>query len=61
VVGLAAVIVGCCTCCFGFLPVVAQTILQPAFYFDRAWPVYLLRLLGHDPFPAPPAALPGSV
>jgi hypothetical protein len=60
VVGLAAVIVGCCTCCFGFLPVVAQTILQPAFYFDRAWPVYLLRLLGHDPFPAA-AVLPGSV
>jgi hypothetical protein len=43
-----AVVLGCCTCCFGFLPVVAQTALQPAYYFERAWPLYVLRQLGHD-------------
>jgi hypothetical protein len=52
VTGLAMLVVGCCTCCCGFLPVVAQTILQPAFYFERAWSLYLLRQLGHDLLPA---------
>jgi hypothetical protein len=52
VVGLAMLVVGCGTCCCGFLPVVAQTILQPFFYFERAWSLYLLRQLGHDLLPA---------
>jgi hypothetical protein len=47
-VGVAAMIVGCSTCCCGFLPVVAQTVLQPAHYFERAWPLYVLRPLGYD-------------
>lgn len=47
-VAVAAVIVGCSTCCCGFLPVVAQTVLQPAYHFERAWPLYLLRPLGYD-------------
>jgi hypothetical protein len=47
-VGVAAMVVGCSTCCCGFLPVVAQTVLQPAHYFERAWPLYLLRPLGYD-------------
>jgi hypothetical protein len=34
--------------------VVAQTALQPAYYFERAWPLYVLRQLGHDLL-APPA------
>lgn len=60
---VVALVVGCCTCCFGFLPVVSQTILQPAFYFERAWPLYVLRQLGYDPFlalgvPAVPAPQP---
>jgi hypothetical protein len=56
--GMVALVVGCCTCCFGFLPVVAQTALQPAYYFERAWPLYVLRRLGHDLVvpPALPAA-----
>jgi hypothetical protein len=52
-----ALVVGCCTCCLGFLPVVSQTILQPAFFFERAWPLFLLRRLGFDLLP-PPAAVP---
>ena len=54
VLGMVALVLGCCTCCFGFLPVVAQTALQPAYYFERAWPLYVLRQLGHDLL-APPA------
>jgi len=50
-IGIAALVVGCCTCCLGFLPVVAQTILQPAYYFERAWPLHVLRRLGYDLFP----------
>lgn len=45
---IVATIVGCLTCCLGFLPVVAQTLLQPAFYFERAWSLFLLRGLGYD-------------
>ena len=76
-VGLAVVwmFAGCLTCCIGLLPVVGQTLLQPAFYFERAWSLYLLRQLGYDLIrtgppdggaaappqePAPPPALPGS-
>ena len=49
-VGLAVVwmFAGCLTCCIGLLPVVGQTLLQPAFYFERAWSLYLLRQLGYD-------------
>lgn len=49
-VGLLAVLAGCLTCCLGFLPVVSQTLLQPLFYFERAWSLLLLRRLGHDVF-----------
>jgi hypothetical protein len=45
---IVATVIGCMTCCLGFLPVVAQTILQPAFYFERAWSLYLLRGFGYD-------------
>lgn len=49
-IGLAivATLAGCLTCCLGFLPVVAQTLLQPAFYFERAWSLFLLRGFGYD-------------
>jgi len=53
---VAGTLVGCATCCLGFLPVVMQALLQPAFYFERAWSLYLLRAAGYDliPPPAPP-------
>lgn len=41
-----ALVLGCGTCCLGFLPVLAQTLLQPALYFERAWPLGLLRAMG---------------
>jgi hypothetical protein len=55
-VGLTvAVLLACClTCCLGLLPVVMQTVLQPAFYFERAWSLFLLQELGHDVFAPPP-------
>jgi hypothetical protein len=45
---IAFVLVGCLTCCLGFVPVVGQTLLQPLFYFERAWSLFLLRGLGYD-------------
>ena len=47
-VAIVFVLVGCLTCCLGFLPVVGQTLLQPLFYFERAWSLFLLRGLGYD-------------
>lgn len=38
----------CLTCCLGILPIVRQTLLQPAFYFERAWSLYFVRQLGYD-------------
>jgi hypothetical protein len=51
-------LVGCLTCCCAFLPVVGHTLLQPAFYFERAWSLFLLRQLGHDLVTPPPMAAP---
>jgi hypothetical protein len=48
VTGLAVFVGGCLTCCVAFLPVVKQTVFQPLYYFERSWPLYLLRRLGHD-------------
>jgi len=71
-VGLAVVwmFAGCLTCCIALLPVIGQTVLQPAFYFERAWSLHLLRQLGYDvigtpssvelPQPVPAPSLPGS-
>jgi len=28
--------------------VVMQTVFQPLFYFERAFPLFLLRQMGHD-------------
>jgi hypothetical protein len=47
-VTIAITIGGCLTCCIGFLPVVKQTLFQPAFYFERAWSLHFLRRLGYD-------------
>lgn len=38
----------CCLCCCALVPVLAQTLLQPAFFFERAWSLYFLRQLGYD-------------
>jgi hypothetical protein len=59
--GIVAAVVGCCTCCCGFLPVVSQTILQPGHYFERAWSLHLLRRLGFAVMVPPPAATPASL
>src|SRR5512134_542438 len=46
--GLVVVIFGCLTCCFGFLPIVMQTVFQPLFHFERSLSLMLLRQMGHD-------------
>jgi len=57
-VAIVFVLVGCLTCCLGFLPVVGQTLLQPLFYFERAWSLFLLRGLGYDLLGSGLASLP---
>lgn len=51
-VAAAMILVCCFTCALGLLPVLGQTILQPAYYFERAWSLFLLRQMGHDVFEA---------
>jgi hypothetical protein len=46
----ATVAVGACcvTCGCVLLPVAGQAILQPVFFFERAWSLHVLRRFGHD-------------
>ena len=46
--GIVVMVAACLTCCCALLPVVMQTALQPLFYFERAWSLFLLRQLGYD-------------
>jgi hypothetical protein len=46
VLGVASLVAGCLTCCCAFLPIVAQVVLQPFFFFERAWSLCLLEQLG---------------
>lgn len=56
--GMLILVIGCFTCCIGFLPVVMQVLFQPLFFFDRAFPVFLLRQLGYDAAAGVSARLP---
>jgi hypothetical protein len=51
----------CLTCGCGLLPVVAQTLLQPVFYFERAWSLLLLQQFGYGlvPLSVPPPQAAG--
>jgi hypothetical protein len=44
--GIVVLVTACFTCCCILIPVVTQTFLQPLFFFERAWPLYLLRQMG---------------
>lgn len=46
--GVVIAVLGCLTCCVGFLPVVMQVVFQPLFYLERSFSVCLLKQLGHD-------------
>ena len=46
--GVVVMIAVCATCCLALIPVVAQTLLQPLFFFERAWSLHLLRRMGYD-------------
>lgn len=48
VVAFVVTVAACVTCCCALIPVVTQTLLQPVFYFERAWPIFLLRPMGYD-------------
>jgi hypothetical protein len=52
VLGVAVIALVCVTCCVALcclvLPIVAQTLLQPFFYFERAWSLQLLADMGFD-------------
>ena len=55
--GMVTCLAMCLTCCLAAIPVITQTVLQPIFFFERAWSLFMLRSLGVDVFPpeAPPA------
>jgi hypothetical protein len=57
VAAVVMMVAACLTCCCALLPVVMQTALQPLFYFERAWPLFLLRQLGYDLIAPPPDAV----
>jgi hypothetical protein len=46
--GALLVFAACLTLCCILLPVVTQTVLQPLFFFERAWSLCLLRQMGYD-------------
>jgi hypothetical protein len=46
--GVLLVLAACLTLCCILLPVVTQTVLQPLFFFERAWSLCLLRQMGYD-------------
>jgi hypothetical protein len=52
--GVLLVCAACLTLCCILLPVVTQTALQPLFFFERAWSLYLLRQMGYDLFGGTP-------
>jgi hypothetical protein len=54
VLAFVLMIAACVTCCCALVPVVTQTLLQPAFHFERAWSLFLLRPLGYDLVTASP-------
>lgn len=60
--GIVLFAAACVTCCCILIPVVTQTFLQPLFFFERAWPLFLLKRMGYDlvtaASPAPPPAIP---
>jgi hypothetical protein len=56
--GMVLVVGACVTLCCVLVPVVTQTALQPLFFFERAWSLYLLRSMGHDLLGAPSAPVP---
>jgi len=46
--GFVLLAAACVTLCCVLLPVVTQTVLQPLFFFERAWSLFLLRQMGYD-------------
>ena len=56
--GMLLLVAACFTCCCILIPVVTQTFLQPLFFFERAWPLYLLRQMGYDLVTGPAASAP---
>jgi len=56
--GILILCAACVTLCCILLPVVTQTVLQPLFFFERAWSLHLLRQMGYDLIGG--QAVPGS-
>jgi len=53
--GVLIVCAACLTLCCILLPVVTQTALQPLFFFERAWSLFVLRQMGYDLMGSGPA------
>ena len=53
--GVLILCAACLTLCCILLPVVTQTALQPLFFFERAWSLFVLRQMGYDLMGSGPA------
>lgn len=52
--GIGALLLGCLTCCMGFLPVLHQTLFAPYYIFDRAFGLYMLNGAWPEVYPIQP-------
>ena len=46
--GIISVMLGCITCCIGFLPYLNTVLTLPLYVFDRSYSVYFLEQFGQD-------------
>jgi hypothetical protein len=60
VLGFTALLVCCCTCCIGLLPVLSHTVMQPLLLFNSALPMMMLKQID-DRYSIAAAGAPGSV
>ena len=47
-IGSGTILLGCVTCCIGFLPIINHTILAPAYVFDRSLTLLMIGTLGPE-------------
>ena len=45
-IGIISVLLGCITCCIGFLPYLSTVLTLPLHVFDRSYSVYFLEQFG---------------
>jgi len=47
-IGIGTVLLGCVTCCIGFLPIISHTIWAPVYVFERSLALLMIGALGPE-------------